>query len=96
VIIKRWKFKGFNNISLTNDFPDWIKLNTGKRHGNDNLWAYTQTGEVPVMIGEWISINLRGHLEVHSEKPKLIYGDIVACVLCVTAILIVVVALMAL
>ena len=101
MIIKRWKFKGFNHITFTNDFPDWIKMNSGKRLGHKSLWVYTQSGEVPIESGKWISINLRGHIEVHDKKPQLLFNvgltkEIFSGFLLVATLLIIVVGLMVL
>ena len=65
MIIKSWKFKGFNN-----DMPDWVQEETSKRPGSPDLWVHTQRGEEPAKIGQWISVNLRGHVDIHKEKPE--------------------------
>ena len=65
MIIKSWKFKGFNN-----DMPDWVQEETSKRSGSPELWVHTQRGEEPAKIGQWISVNLRGHVDIHKEKPE--------------------------
>jgi len=64
MIIKSWKFRGFDQ-----DMPDWVQENSGKRLGNQNLFVYTQEGELPCQNGEWVAINLRGHLTIHPDKP---------------------------
>jgi len=64
MIIKSWKFKGFDQ-----DMPDWVQENSGKRLGNQNLFVYTQEGELRCQIGEWVAISLRGHLTIHPDKP---------------------------
>ena len=64
MIIKSWKFKGFDQ-----DMPDWVQENSGKRLGNQNLFVYTQEGKLPCQLGEWVAINLRGHLTIHPDKP---------------------------
>ena len=64
MIIKSWKFRGFDK-----DMPDWVQENSGKRLGNQNLFVYTQEGELPCQLGEWVAINLRGHLTIHPDKP---------------------------
>jgi len=64
MIIKSWKFKGFDQ-----DMPEWVQENSGKRLGNQNLFVYTQEGELPCKLGEWVAINLRGHLTIHPDKP---------------------------
>ena len=65
MIIKSWKFKGFNN-----DMPKWVQEETSKRPGSPELWVHTQRGEEPAKIGQWISVNLRGHVDIHHEKPE--------------------------
>ena len=65
MIIKSWKFKGFNN-----DMPQWVQEETSKRPGSPDLWVHTQRGEEPAKIGQWISVNLRGHVDIHHEKPE--------------------------
>ena len=65
MIIKSWKFKGFNN-----DMPQWVQEETSKRAGSPELWVHTQRGEEPAKIGQWISVNLRGHVDIHNEKPE--------------------------
>jgi len=64
MIIKSWKFKGFDQ-----DMPEWVQENSGKRLGNQNLFVYTQEGELPCQNGEWVAINLRGHVSIHADKP---------------------------
>ena len=65
MIIKSWKFKGF-----TSDIPEWVQQETSKRAGSSDIWVHTQRGEAPAHIGQWISINLRGHVDIHNEKPE--------------------------
>ena len=65
MILKSWKFKGFNN-----DMPQWVQEETSKRPGSPDLWVHTQRGEEPAKIGQWISVNLRGHVDIHNEKPE--------------------------
>ena len=65
MILKSWKFKGFNN-----DMPQWVQEETSKRHGSPDLWVHTQRGEEPAQVGQWISVNLRGHVDIHNEKPE--------------------------
>ena len=65
MIIKSWKFKGFNN-----DMPQWVQEETSKRPGSPDLWVHTQRGEEPAQVGQWISVNLRGHVDIHHEKPE--------------------------
>jgi len=66
MIIKSWKFRGFE---WSHDMPDWVQENAGKRQGNANLFVYTQEGELPCQNGEWVAINLRGHVSIHADKP---------------------------
>ena len=65
MILKSWKFKGFNN-----DMPQWVQEETSKRPGSPDLWVHTQRGEEPAQVGQWISVNLRGHVDIHHEKPE--------------------------
>jgi len=65
MILKSWKFKGFNN-----DMPQWVQEETSKRPGSPDLWVHTQRGEEPAQVGQWISVNLRGHVDIHNEKPE--------------------------
>ena len=64
MIIKSWKFKGF-----TSDIPEWVQQETSKRSGHPDLWVHTQRGEEPAKKGQWISVSLRGHLDIHDKKP---------------------------
>ena len=64
MIVKSWKFTGFKAT-----FPDWVEENTSKRKGSPHLWVHTQSGEVEAYQGEYIAINLRGHVSVHEKKP---------------------------
>ena len=91
MIIKSWKFKGF-----TSEIPDWVKLESSKRLGNPDLWVHTQRGEEPAKKGQWISVSLRGHIDIHDEKPdgvakELIAG--VAFVVLIAAVLVIVLAM---
>jgi len=65
MILKSWKFKGFNN-----DMPQWVQEETSKRPGSPDLWVHTQRGEEPAQVGQWISVNLRGHVDIHNERPE--------------------------
>ena len=64
MIIKSWKFKGF-----TSDIPEWVQQETSKRAGHPDIWVHTQRGEEPAHTGQWISVSLRGHIDIHNEKP---------------------------
>ena len=90
MIVKSWKFTGFKAT-----FPEWVAENTSKRAGSKHLWVHTQYGEAPAREGEWISINLRGHVDIHSDKPrggwpkKMMAGSafaVIVLVLLVTAV----------
>ena len=48
----------------------WVQEETSKRAGSPELWVHTQRGEEPAKIGQWISVNLRGHVDIHKEKPE--------------------------
>ena len=73
MIIKSWKFKGFNN-----DMPDWVQEETSKRAGSPELWVHTQRGEEPAKKGQWISVSLRGHINIHDEKPDGVAKELIA------------------
>ena len=91
MIIKSWKFKGF-----TSEIPDWVKLESSKRLGNPDLWVHTQRGEEPAKIGQWISVNLRGHVDIHKEKPEGWMKEIltgVAVTVLIVAFLVIVLAM---
>ena len=47
MILKSWKFKGFNN-----DMPKWVQEETSKRAGSPDLWVHTQRGEEPAQVGQ--------------------------------------------
>jgi hypothetical protein len=91
MIIKSWKFKGFNN-----DMPQWVQEETSKRPGSPDLWVHTQRGEEPAKKGQWISVSLRGHIDIHDEKPEgwtkeLIAG--VAFTVLIAAVLVIMLAM---
>ena len=65
MILKSWKFKGFDS-----EMPQWVQEETSKRLGSLDLWVHTQRGEEPAQVGQWISVNLRGHVDIHNEKPE--------------------------
>ena len=65
MITKSWKFKGFDS-----EMPEWVQEETSKRLGSLDLWVHTQRGEEPAQVGQWISVNLRGHVDIHNEKPE--------------------------
>jgi len=91
MIIKSWKFKGFNN-----DMPQWVQDETSKRAGSPDLWVHTQRGEEPAQVGQWISVNLRGHVDIHKEKPEGWMKEIltgVALTVLIVAFLVIVLAM---
>jgi len=90
MIIKSWKFKGFNN-----DMPDWVQEETSKRPGSPDLWVHTQRGEEPAQVGQWISVNLRGHVDIHNEKPEGWMKEILTGVAFTVLVLTVVVIMLA-
>jgi len=81
MIIKSWKFKGF-----TSEIPDWVKVESSKRLGNPDLWVHTQRGEEPAKKGQWISVSLRGHIDIHDEKPDGVAKEIAAVIAVVATI----------
>jgi DNA-binding XRE family transcriptional regulator len=64
MIIKTWQFENSKQ-----EIPSWLKNNCEKRINSPRLWVYTQYGEIPANEGHWISLNLRGHVDVHKTKP---------------------------
>ena len=90
MIIKSWKFKGFNN-----DMPQWVQEETSKRHGSPDLWVHTQRGEEPAQVGQWISVNLRGHVDIHHERLEGWVKEILTGVAFTVLVLAVVVIMLA-
>ena len=91
MIIKSWKFKGF-----TSEIPDWVKVESSKRLGNPDLWVHTQRGEEPAKKGQWISVSLRGHIDIHDEKPDSVAKELIAGVaftVLIAAVLVIVLAM---
>ena len=91
MIIKSWKFKGF-----TSEIPDWVKLESSKRLGNPDLWVHTQRGEEPAKKGQWISVSLRGHIDIHDEKPDGVAKELIAGVafaILIAAVLVIMLAM---
>jgi len=66
MIIKSWEFRGFE---WSHDLPDWLQPECSKRKGSPYLWVHTQQGEQPAKSGQYIAINLRGHIDIHNTKP---------------------------
>ena len=90
MILKSWKFKGFDS-----EMPQWVQEETSKRLGSPDLWVHTQRGEEPAQIGKWISINLRGHVDIHHEKPEGWVKEILTGVAFTVLVLAVVVIMLA-
>ena len=90
MILKSWKFKGFNN-----DMPQWVQEETSKRPGSPDLWVHTQRGEEPAQVGQWISVNLRGHVDIHNERPEGWVKEILTGVAFTVLVLAVVVIMLA-
>ena len=95
MILKSWKFKGFE---AKQDMPQWVQDNSSKRRGSPNLFVHTQAGETPVQTGEHISISLRGHITVHDDKPDNLFvvtKEIIAGIAFLVTVLVVVVIMLA-
>jgi|TARA_R110002096_G_scaffold37502_1_gene104064 hypothetical protein len=95
MILKSWKFKGFE---AKQDMPKWVQENSSKRKGSSNLFAHTQVGETPVQTGEHIAISLRGHITIHTDKPdNLIFvtKEIIAGIVFLIAVAVVIVVMLA-
>jgi len=90
MILKSWKFKGFDS-----EMPQWVQEETSKRLGSLDLWVHTQRGEEPAQIGKWISVNLRGHVDIHNEKPEGWVKEILTGVAFTVLVLAVVVIMLA-
>ena len=95
MILKSWKFKGFE---AKQDMPEWVQDNSSKRRGSPNLFVHTQAGETPVQTGEHIAISLRGHITVHDDKPDNLFvvtKEIIAGIAFLVTVLVVVVIMLA-
>jgi len=95
MILKSWKFKGFE---AKQDMPKWVQENSSKRRGSPNLFVHTQAGETPVQTGEHIAISLRGHITVHDDKPDNLFvvtKEIIAGIAFLVTVLVVVVIMLA-
>ena len=90
MITKSWKFKGFDS-----EMPEWVQEETSKRLGSPDIWVHTQRGEEPAQVGQWISINLRGHVDIHHEKPEGWVKEILTGVAFTVLVLAVVVIMLA-
>ena len=93
MIIKSWQFKGFMSAEMP---PEWLKPECSKRAGSAHLWIHTQAGEAAAGSGQWIAINMRGHVSIHNTKPngwgrEFIAGA--ALVVLVAAVLIIMLAM---
>tara|TARA_R110000851_G_scaffold242523_1_gene395061 strand:- start:428 stop:709 length:282 start_codon:yes stop_codon:yes gene_type:complete len=75
MIVKSWKFKGYDKAD---NFPSWVQQNTSKRANSDLIWVHTQEGEMSAKEGEWIAIDIKGHLTIYEEKPDSLGKDIIA------------------
>jgi|TARA_R110000822_G_scaffold207314_1_gene343464 hypothetical protein len=95
MILKSWKFKGFN---AKQTMPDWVQENSSKRKGSSNLFAHTQAGETPVKNGQYIALSLRGHITIHDDKPDnlfVITKEIIAGIVFLTIVAVVIVVILA-
>ena len=90
MITKSWKFKGFDS-----EMPEWVQEETSKRLGSPDIWVHTQRGEEPAQVGQWISVNLRGHVDIHNEKPEGWVKEILTGVAFTVLVLAVVVIMLA-
>ena len=90
MITKSWKFKGFDS-----EMPEWVQEETSKRLGSPDIWVHTQRGEEPAQVGQWISVNLRGHVDIHHEKPEGWMKEILTGVAFTVLVLTVVVIMLA-
>jgi len=93
MIIKSWQFKGFMSAEMP---PKWLEPECSKRAGSAHLWIHTQEGETGAASGQWVAVNLRGHVSIHNTKPdgwgkEMIAGA--AFVALVAAVLIIMLAM---
>ena len=93
MIIKSWQFKGFMSAEMP---PEWLEPECSKRAGSAHLWIHTQEGETGAASGQWVAVNLRGHVSIHNTKPdgwgkEMIAGA--AFVALVAAVLIIMLAM---
>lgn len=93
MIIKSWQFRGFMSAEMP---PKWLEPECSKRAGSAHLWIHTQEGETGAASGQWVAVNLRGHVSIHNTKPdgwgkEMIAGA--AFVALVAAVLIIMLAM---
>ena len=91
MIVKSWKFTGFDK-----DMPEWLTPECSKRVGSPHLWVHTQQGELPATSGQYIAINLKGHVSVHNTKPDGWVKEIIAGAAFTTLVAIVAIAMLSL
>jgi len=93
MIIKSWQFRGFMSAEMP---PKWLEPECSKRAGIAHLWIHTQEGETGAASGQWVAVNLRGHVSIHNTKPdgwgKEMIAD-AAFVALVAAVLIIMLAM---
>jgi hypothetical protein len=75
--------------------PDWVQKNTSKRRGSPYIWVHTQEAELPANKDQWISIDLKGHVNIHDNKPDGIVKEIVAGAAFIVFILALIVVMLA-
>ena len=93
MIVKSWQFRGYE---WSQDMPEWLKTECSKRAGSPHLWIHTQAGEAAAGSGQWIAINMRGHVSIHNTKPdgwgkEIIAGAAFATLVAIVAIVMMVI-----
>ena len=76
--------------------PEWLKPECSKRAGSPHLWVHTQAGEQSATSGQWIAINMRGHVSIHNTKPDGWVKEIIAGVAFAIIVAIVAIAMLSL
>jgi len=93
MIIKSWQFRGFMSAEMP---PKWLEPECSKRAGSAHLWIHTQEGETGAASGQWVAVNLRGHVSIHNTKPDGWGREVIAgaaFVVLVAAVLIIMLAM---
>ena len=67
MIVKSWQFRGYE---WSQDMPEVVKPECSKRAGSPHLWVHTQAGEEAAASGQYIAINLRGHVQHTQHKAR--------------------------
>jgi len=91
MITKSWEFRGYE---WSHDMPKWVQQNSCKRTGSPNLFVYTQEAETPCKSGQWVSIDMKGNMEIHDKKPDGWKKEVIASAAFVITVVIAIVAML--